>query len=272
MARAHGAGVVDHADLAGGRPAVNNLLVSGALAGLLAGTAMLAFAALGAAMSELPASHPLRLTAALFTDSGLAEAGPGALVAAGLLWAAVSVGLALLYAPLVPRDFPFVSAAVVGAAYALVAMAVVTSAVLPRVNPVMRAGMTDSGGAWVLAYAVFGVVLGLVPGLRRKLAVQVAARGPPRRQGEVRGMGAPVRPPLDVKSVPLFAAVVRPVQAFLRLEAASGIVLLTCAVAALVLRTRARPTCTGPSSARRWSSRRARSGPASPSRGWSTTG
>ncbi len=38
-----------------------------------------------------------------------------------------------------------------------------------------------------------------------------------------------------MKSVPLFAAVVRPVQAFLRLEAASGIVLLTCAVAALIL-------------------------------------
>lgn len=47
--------------------------------------------------------------------------------------------------------------------------------------------------------------------------------------------GAPVRPPLDVKAVPLFAAVVRPIQAFLRLEAASGIVLLSCAVAALVL-------------------------------------
>ena len=42
-------------------------------------------------------------------------------------------------------------------------------------------------------------------------------------------------PPSDVARAPLFAAVVRPLQAFLRLEAASGIVLLTCAVAALVL-------------------------------------
>jgi NhaA family Na+:H+ antiporter len=37
------------------------------------------------------------------------------------------------------------------------------------------------------------------------------------------------------RRTPLFAAVVRPVQAFLRLEAASGVVLLSCAVAALVL-------------------------------------
>ena len=37
------------------------------------------------------------------------------------------------------------------------------------------------------------------------------------------------------KVVPLFAAVVRPVQAFLQMEAASGIVLLSCAVLALAL-------------------------------------
>jgi NhaA family Na+:H+ antiporter len=46
----------------------------------------------------------------------------------------------------------------------------------------------------------------------------------------------PTRPtPPRTLAVPLFAAVVRPLQAFLRLEAASGIVLLSCAVAALAL-------------------------------------
>ncbi len=169
MERAHAVRVADTADLAGRRPATNDLVVASAVAGLLAGAVMLASAALGGTWSGLPASSPLALTAAIFTESGSTEAGAGALVAAALLWAAVSVGLALLYAPIVPRDFPFVSAAVVGAAYALVAMAVVTSAVLPRVNPTMRAGMTDSGGAWVIAYVVFGLVLGLLPGIRRRL-------------------------------------------------------------------------------------------------------
>lgn len=169
MARAHAAEAANAASFAGGRPAVNDLLVASIVVGLLAGAAMLVCAALGAAMAELPASRPLALTAAIFTGSDALNAGPGALIAGGLLWAAVSVGLALLYAPLVPRDFPFVSAAVVGAAYAFFAMAVLTSAVLPRVNPVMRAGMPDFGGAWVLAYAVFGVALGLVPAFRRRL-------------------------------------------------------------------------------------------------------
>jgi NhaA family Na+:H+ antiporter len=47
-------------------------------------------------------------------------------------------------------------------------------------------------------------------------------------------MGSP-KPPQGLTSVPLFAAVVRPFQAFLRLEAASGILLLACAVLALAL-------------------------------------
>jgi NhaA family Na+:H+ antiporter len=48
-------------------------------------------------------------------------------------------------------------------------------------------------------------------------------------------MRDPARPVTGVDAIPLFAAVVRPIQAFLRLEAASGIVLLGCAVLALVL-------------------------------------
>jgi Na+:H+ antiporter, NhaA family len=46
-------------------------------------------------------------------------------------------------------------------------------------------------------------------------------------------MGTSRAPPLVTRAVPLFAAVVRPFQAFLRLEAASGIVLLSCALVAL---------------------------------------
>ena len=48
-------------------------------------------------------------------------------------------------------------------------LAVVTSVVLPRVNPLMRAVMVETGGAWVLAYAVFGVMLGFIPVFRRRL-------------------------------------------------------------------------------------------------------
>ncbi len=172
MARVHASQVADVAAPSRGRTAVNDLVVAAVAVGLLAGAAMLACAALGAVRAELPASRPLALTAAMFIGGDGLDAGPGAIAAGGLLWAIVSVALALPYAFLLPRDFPFVSAAVVGASYAFVAMAVVTSLVLPRVNPAMRAGMTDFGGAWVLAYAVFGIALGLVPALRRRLVAR----------------------------------------------------------------------------------------------------
>jgi hypothetical protein len=170
MARVHASQVADAAGFARGRPAVNDLVVAGVVAGLLAGAAMLACAAVGAVMAELPPSRPLALAAAMLTGGDAQDAGAGAVAAGGLLWAIVSVALALPYASLLPRDFPLVAAAVVGASYAFVAMAVVTSVVLPRVNPAMRAGMTEFGGAWVLAYAVFGIGLGLIPTLRRRLA------------------------------------------------------------------------------------------------------
>lgn len=172
MARVHASQVADVAALSRGRPAVNDLVGAAVAAGLLAGAAMLACAAVGAVMAELPASRPLALAAAMFTSGDGLSAGPGAIAAGGLLWALVSVALALPFAPLLPRDFPFVSAAVVGVSYAFIAMAVVTSVVLPRVNPAMRAGMTDFGGTWVLAYAVFGIALGLVPALRRRLVAR----------------------------------------------------------------------------------------------------
>jgi NhaA family Na+:H+ antiporter len=62
------------------------------------------------------------------------------------------------------------------------------------------------------------------------------AAEPPSRAGAP--AGRPLKSPtssLTARTAPLFAAVVRPIQGFLRLEAASGIVLLGCAVAALVL-------------------------------------
>jgi hypothetical protein len=47
-----------------------------------------------------------------------------------------------------------------------------TTSVLPSVNPTMRAEMPAMGGAWVLAYGVFGVALGVIPMLRRRMAAR----------------------------------------------------------------------------------------------------
>jgi hypothetical protein len=148
------------------RPALrvrHDLLVASVVGGLLAGAAMIAFAA------AAPASRPLALAGATFYGPAALDGGVHVLVAGALLWAAVSALLAFPYGAVVPRDFPFGSAALLGVGYSF-GMVVVVSYVLPGVNPVMQAGMHETGGAWVLAYAVFGVALGLVPALRRRLS------------------------------------------------------------------------------------------------------
>lgn len=152
------------------QPAARDDLVSAGIAGgLFAGAVMMAFAAVAAASGGLPPSRPLELVAATFAGRAALEGGVTVLLAGALLWAAVSAALGLLYAGVVPRDFPFASAALLGLGYSFFLVGIMMSVVLPRVNPVMRAEMPAMGGAWVLAYGVFGVALAGIPMLRRRM-------------------------------------------------------------------------------------------------------
>lgn len=148
---------------------------AGIAVGLVAGGAMLAFAAAAAVHADHAPWRPLALAASTFSDAAL-DGGPLHLAVGALLWAAVSVGLALLYASFVPRDHPFASAAVIGVGYATAVLGVMASIVLPRVNPAMREAWAAAGGGWVVAFAIYGVALGLVPLVRRGGATV----GPPR--------------------------------------------------------------------------------------------
>jgi hypothetical protein len=180
--RLQGRDVRDATPAAGERRPSYDLLRAGSVAGLFAGGVMLVWAGAGAALAGLPPFRPLALSAATFLGEG-AE-GPGALLLGALLWAAMSVALTLLFAAFVPRDYPFVSAALLGVGYSFVVLAVMASQVLPRLNPTMRAAMPESGGAWVLAYAAYGVALGVVPMLRRRWSSsgrgRAEAAAPPR--------------------------------------------------------------------------------------------
>lgn len=148
----------------------HELLRATVAGGVLAGAAMLAWAALTAAFLGLPAARPLELAGSTFFGAEALEGGPAVLLAGALVWVVVSIGLALPFAAAVPRDFPFAQGAVMGVGYSFVVLAVMSTVVLPRLAPVMRAEMPEMGGAWVLAYVVFGIALGLVPPLRRRLA------------------------------------------------------------------------------------------------------
>jgi hypothetical protein len=169
LATQHPAAARPTAALSGERHETNHFLYAGVIGGIAAGAAMLAFLVANAAREDLHPLRPLALTAAMFAGEA-AEPGPGSLVLAGLLWAVVSVGLALLYTALVPSYFPFASAAMLGVGYVFFVLVAMNSWVLPSLNPQMRDAQHDTGGAWVLAYFVFGVALGFIPAMRRRIA------------------------------------------------------------------------------------------------------
>jgi hypothetical protein len=162
----------DEVTFEGTRPRVSDTITGGVAAGLLAGAAMLVWAMGSAALADLPLTHPLELTGATFVGRDGMDGGAPVLLYGVLLWLVVSAALGLAFAAMVPRDFPFVSGAILGIGYSFLVLAVMTSVVLPRLNPTMRAEMPATGGAWVLAYVVFGVVLGLAPRLRRQFAAR----------------------------------------------------------------------------------------------------
>jgi hypothetical protein len=164
------AGYLDDVAVPRDRARTNDVLAGGGGAGLVAGAAMIAFMMAAAAAAGLGPAWPLELTAGTLMGADALERGAAAALLGLLIWAVVSAALGVLFAALTPRDYSFASAAVVGLGYALLVMPIMVTLVLPRVNPTMRAEMPATGGAWVLAYAVFGVLLGLVPRFRRRFA------------------------------------------------------------------------------------------------------
>jgi hypothetical protein len=152
------------------RPKVNDAVAGGLAAGVLAGAAMIVWAVASAALADLAPTRWMEVAGATLTGGDAGDEGPHFLLAGALLWLAVSAALGLLFAAMIPRDYPFVSAAILGVGYSFGVLAIMASSVLPRVNPALRAEMTQTGGAWVLAYVAFGLVLGVVPALRQRFA------------------------------------------------------------------------------------------------------
>ena len=60
--------------------------------------------------------------------------------------------------------------------FACAVMGVMTSAALPAFNPSLRSEMSELGGSWVLAHAVYGVTVGFFgQRLRQRSRVRVPA-------------------------------------------------------------------------------------------------
>lgn len=144
-------------------------LAAGIVSGIAAGVAMMAVAMTAAAIQHVSPLLPLQVIGESFVGpealDGIAEVAFGLLV--HLL---VSTILGILFAAIVPREFGTTCAMGLGVGITLFAMGFMMSTFVPWVNPGLRGHFQVIGGAWVLAHTVFGVTVGLVPALRRRIA------------------------------------------------------------------------------------------------------
>jgi hypothetical protein len=150
----------------------HEVLASGAATGVAGAVAMMAILMLGAMIEGLSIAHPARVI-------GESLIGPDALEGAAkiaygvFVHVGVSVVMGVVFAALVPRDFPRASAIGMGTGFALlVFMFILMPLIVPWANPGLRDGVQGIGGTWIVGLAVFGAVLGTGPSLRRWLAAE----------------------------------------------------------------------------------------------------
>lgn len=156
-------------ELARAGGAGRELVVAGAAVGLAGGVVMAVWLVASAASAGVSPLGPLRRIGLTFLGPEAVEGDPAVLAFGIFLHLVVSALLGILFTWILPAGFPWGSAAVVGLGFAWVAMAFATSLVLPAVNPALRAQMPALGGSWVLAHALYGLVIGAGPRLRAAL-------------------------------------------------------------------------------------------------------
>jgi hypothetical protein len=144
----------------------------GTILGLLAGVAMGLVLLVAAWWVGMPALHPFLAVGASFLGPEALEGGAGIVLYGAALHLLLSAALGVCFVALVPRDMPPVSAAGIGIGFALLALGVIASVLVPVVNPVFRAEMQPMGGAWVIAHFVYGLVLGVLFAVGRRSAAQ----------------------------------------------------------------------------------------------------
>jgi hypothetical protein len=143
---------------------------------------MMAWMAAAAALEGDAALEPVAAVGTAFRGDEASRAG-GAPVAWGvLLHLSLGAMLGIAFAAIVPRDMPLPCSTVLGAGAALLWLGLVVQ-VIPRVAPVLDSEMPRHGGAWVLAHAAFGAVLGIAPWLRRRTGERTGRRAGPGRPG-----------------------------------------------------------------------------------------
>jgi hypothetical protein len=158
----------------------HELLLSGVVSGVLGGVAMLVVAGIAAALQDVDPLRPLEIMGETFLGPDALERG-AKIALGGLLHLVVAAALGVLFAALAPREYAPGSAMGLGVGFGLFTAGLMMTALVPWVNPGFREGIQVIGGSWVVAHAVFGLVVGAAPALRRRLSAPAAGAASPVR-------------------------------------------------------------------------------------------
>lgn len=160
------------------RPRRGEILLAGGAAGFAGGIVMILWMIFAALMDDrgpLSALEPIGLT---FLGDWAVEGTALVTVWGIFLHLAVAAAFGAIFTAMLGPEFPYGSAFIIGVGYAWVILAVAASLVLPVVNPTLRDHMPALGGAWVIAAALYGVVVGAGPPLRLWIRRRLDAASP----------------------------------------------------------------------------------------------
>lgn len=147
--------------------------IGGAIAGIIAGLALGAFAMMYAAIMGMGFWAPLKMIAAtLFGDPALIG-GVGVIMTGLIIHMMVSAVFGIIFAALLPRGAGGGTALLAGVAYGFAIWAVMTYLVLPWANATMYPRVQMLMGSFIFEHLLFGAVLAITPGLVRRYSARV---------------------------------------------------------------------------------------------------
>lgn len=144
------------------------IVTSGAIAGIVGGLLMAAFAMMYTAVQGIGFWAPTTLIAATLVGVDALIGGPGIVLLGLIIHMAASIAWGVLFAWLFPRRAWTGVALVLGLLYAMGVLLVMTFLVMPVVNRVMLDRVVMMFGAFMIEHLLSGAGLTLVPWLERR--------------------------------------------------------------------------------------------------------
>jgi hypothetical protein len=180
-------------------PTSRDILIVGSAAGITAGITMSMWAALTSVWHGIGMLSSFEMIGATFTGATTAPVGLGSAFYGLSLHAGTAAGLGILFTAFLPFTATTRFATKAGLAFGAAVLLAMTFVVTPIVNPALHNGLSAIPKSWVIQHLIFGLTLGVVPGLWRWYAsegVRVRVEQASRRAVVVRRPQLPAPAPV----------------------------------------------------------------------------